>query len=106
MKITITTEYRSHPKTGAGQLRCWAPRMQRTIGYPHEMNREEGRWYALGLFVRAWESKNEARLNMVADLGDGCATFEVFDQTVKLSSLNSQRKALQLTRDLEKNSPY
>lgn len=104
MRITIRTEYRSHPTTGAGQLRCWAPKMRRTYGYPHEMNRERGRFYVLGQFVRVWERKNEARLNMVAYLGDGCATFEVFDQTVKIGDLDSQREALKLNQDLEKTN--
>ena len=99
MKTTITTRYYSDPRTGAGKLRTTnkgAGRMQRTISYPHHLSREEGRWFAIAEFINAWERKNDCRLNLVPDLGDGSAIFEVFMPHVKIGTLNDQRKSIAL----------
>lgn len=104
MFITITTEYRSHPNTGAGQLRTWTRGMQRTIGYPHELNRDEGRWHAMGQFIRAWERKHDSRLQLVELPTQGERwqwEFEVFDSSVaSAGSLSDQRRGLELDAKL------
>lgn len=104
MFITITTEYRSHPNTGAGQLVTRTRGMQRTIGYPHEMNRDEGRWFAMSLFMRAWERKNKARLRLSSLPAQGERwewDFEVFDSTIaSTGTLYDQRRMLELDEKL------
>ena len=108
MRVTITTAYHSHPRTGAGKIRAYTGGvsgaetraahnpMQRTIGYPHEMTRDAGRWHAAKILAEAYEIKNDCQLALTHrgnGIGEGSFEFEVFDHTVRLGTFDEQRAA-------------
>ena len=78
MKIKAKIEYFSNHR-GAGKLRVRSTgpgAMTRTIGYPHELSRDEGRRHALAIWWNEWEKKNGVKLVLEERRDDG-AVFTV-----------------------------
>ena len=101
MFTTFNASYSSHPTTGAGRVRVSVPKGQQkrvpTYPYVYELSMKENMFEAIFDAVLRYEAENECRLNLMWARGDDTAIamrFEVFDETVRLSLLDDQLKAV------------
>ena len=100
MFTTFNAAYSSHPTTGQGRVRVSVPKgMKRVPTYPYvyELSMKENMIEALFDAVLRYEAENDCRLNLMSARGDDTAIamrFEVFDETVRLSLLDDQLKAV------------
>ena len=100
MFTTFNASYSSHPTTGQGRVRVSAPKgMKRLPAYPYEyeLSMQENMIEAVFDAVLRYEAENDCRLNLMSARGDDTAIamrFEVFDETVRLSLLDDQLKAV------------
>ena len=97
---SFNASYSSHPTTGAGRVRVSVPKGQKRVpAYPYiyELSMRENMYEAVFDAVLRYEAENEVRLNLISARGDETAIamqFEVFDETVRLGSLDAQLSAV------------